>query len=77
MTIRDLLESGICIEGILVINRYDVDEPEQLFSGLEISGQWIIQDFIKDMKIKYMYATTYSKADEIETAALIIEVEED
>lgn len=79
MTVRDLLKE-ICVEGILVINKYnkfDINESERLFNGLEVSGQWnTIQDHIKDMEIKYMYATTYGKAAGIETAALILEVEE-
>lgn len=76
MTIRDLLNSGICLEGILVINKFEDDEPECLFEDVEPSGDgWKIPDAVKEMVVKYMYATTYEKANGIELAALVIEVE--
>lgn len=74
MTIRDLLDSEICLAGILVINKFAIeeDEPECLFESSDPSGNgWKILDDIKDMRIAFMYATTYGN----ETAALIIEVE--
>ena len=76
MTMNELLDSGICLEGILIINKYDEDEPECLFEDLEPSGDgWKVPEEVRNMEIKFMYATTYEKADGIETAALIIEVE--
>lgn len=76
MTINDLLNSGICIEGILVVNQYDEEEPECLFEDLDPSGDgWKVPEEIRDMEIKFMYATTYEKSNGIEAAALIIEVE--
>lgn len=76
MTINDLLESGICIEGILVVNQYDEDEPECLFEDLDPSADgWKVPEEIRNMEIKFMYATTYEDSNGIGTAALIIEVE--
>lgn len=76
MTIKNLLDSGICLEGILVVNRWEEDEPECMFEDVDLSGDgWQIPDNVKNMEIKFMYATTYGKSNGVESAALIIEVE--
>ena len=56
MSIRDLMEAGIEIEGDMKISRFD-DEGEEIFSTE--CDQYDFEDLdddIKDATIKYMYA---------------------
>lgn len=76
MTIKDLLNSGICLEGTVIINTYDYEKDEEicLFNDVNHDG-WNIPDTIKNMRIRYMYALEHERLNGIDNAALIIEVE--
>ena len=63
MTINDLLEQGINIEGNIIIKRIVSDKEEILFTGESLNK---CDNYIKDNNITYMYAKNNSLIIEIE-----------
>ncbi len=63
MTINDLLEQGISIEGNIIIKRIVSDSEEILFTGETLNK---CDNHIKDNNITYMYAKNNNLYIEVE-----------
>ena len=77
MTINNLSEAGITLEGKIIVNKYD-EETDYVDSIAETEpgdSLYVLSEQIREKVIKYMYATTWEKPNGTESACMVIEVE--
>ena len=57
MTIRDLIEQGICLQGWIKVIRWDceMEKSEEMQCRQNTNGEHIPKDAL-DLEIRYMYA---------------------